>query len=1114
MRRWTIPLRGLTYYWRTNVAAAVAAAVATAALTGSLIIGDSVRGSLRAITLERLGSVDCALTAPRMFQVGLAGRIRTRLNENGGTTELRAALRLSTALVDAASDRRASRVTLLGVTPDFWEIAPGGPNAHPGPGQVVLNSVLADELGVAAGDSVLLMLEHAGDVPGDLALARRTDTVRTLGVEVVAVIGNRGVGRFSLAPDQRLPRNAYVDLSWLGRRLGKSDRANYLLASQSGQADGQAAIARLAAAINAHLQLTDLGLKVIVDRQRRIVQLVSEEMVLPPVVGDAAVAVVEERYPLMSWRILTHLANTIRVGDREIPYSTVVGIGEGDEDRLFLNQWAASDLNAKVGDRVSVSFYASETDEGRLVERTESFMLAGVRPLREPQGDRLLTPEYPGVTDAKRIGDWDPPFPVDLKRIRPIDEEYWGKYRATPKAYVSWAAARRLWGSRYGDLTAVRIDVPASRDLDAVAKEFRRALLAKLSPARFGLVFRPVREEGLAASAGNTNFAEYFFYFSFFLIVSALMLVGMLFRLGVEHRASQMGLLLATGWRVASVRRLLLVEGAATAGLGALLGGAGAVGYAWLILVGLGRWFAVIEPGDLQLHVAAGPVAAGAAAGFLAGLAAIFLTVRRVVGVEPRSLLAGRIAPAANTTGVSSRRGRWAAAVVLLAAAIVLVSISGPNRAIPQAAGFFGGGSLLLTAALVGLSAWLSGPVRARVARGRAAYFRLALRNAGRNPGRSVLTVGLVACALFVIVSVEAFRQRGPGDTSDRGGGSGGFTLIARSDLPVPYNPADAASHDDLNIGAAAAATMKDARIFPLRLRDGDEASCLTLYRPLSPRILGVPEALAERGGFRFAAGGDRDNPWELLDAPIEDSDGDVPVVPALADAGSAQYILHLPVGGELTILDEAGGPVRLRLVGTLSHSIFQSELLISEESFRKLFPRQSGYRSFLIDAPPAQTEAVSDALESSLADFGLDVTPTADWLSAYAQVENTYLSTFQALGALGLLLGTFGLAAVLLRNVMQRRSELALLRAVGFRRSALGGLVLAETVLLLLLGLFIGTASAMVTIIPHLADRAHVPLDSLVVVLAAVSAAGVGSGGVAVAAALRTPLLPALRAE
>jgi hypothetical protein len=92
-----------------------------------------------------------------------------------------------------------------------------------------------------------------------------------------------------------------------------------------------------------------------------------------------------------------------------------------------------------------------------------------------------------------------------------------------------------------------------------------------------------------------------------------------------------------------------------------------------------------------------------------------------------------------------------------------------------------------------------------------------------------------------------------------------------------------------------------------------------------------------------------------------------------------------------------------------LSDSIFQSELLMSEDNYLRAFPDQEGFRFFLLDAPAGQSDRVSATLEQGSADLGLDVVSTAERLAGFHRVENTYLSTFQSLGGLGLVLGTLG---------------------------------------------------------------------------------------------------------
>jgi ABC-type antimicrobial peptide transport system permease subunit len=198
-----------------------------------------------------------------------------------------------------------------------------------------------------------------------------------------------------------------------------------------------------------------------------------------------------------------------------------------------------------------------------------------------------------------------------------------------------------------------------------------------------------------------------------------------------------------------------------------------------------------------------------------------------------------------------------------------------------------------------------------------------------------------------------------------------------------------------------------------------------------------------------------------------------------------------------------------------LDDSILQGELVMSEAHFRSLFPEQEGYRFLLVETMPAQREPVALAIEEALTDSGADVRSTAERLAEFHQVENTYLATFQMLGGLGLLLGTVGLGAVLLRNVMERRRELALLRALGYRQTHFFAMVIAENTLLLVGGLFAGALCAMLAIAPVLLEQnGRLPVQALALLLGSVLAAGLLTSLVATVAALRSPLLAALRSE
>ena len=294
-----------------------------------------------------------------------------------------------------------------------------------------------------------------------------------------------------------------------------------------------------------------------------------------------------------------------------------------------------------------------------------------------------------------------------------------------------------------------------------------------------------------------------------------------------------------------------------------------------------------------------------------------------------------------------------------------------------------------------------------------------------------------------------------------RSANTAGFTLLADTLLPiVPTTRPAVEGQDELFVAdlfeegeALAGVTLER-----FRLRPGEDASCLNLYQAKDPRVLAPTPAFVAEGRFAFGATAaetpdEEANPWLLLDREFADG-----AIPAIADSTSLNYALHIGIGDDFVLNRDTDRPITLRIVGALSDSIFQRELLISEAHFERVFPDYEGYRFFLIDAPPARMADVSAALEDRLVDFGFDVVSAGERLAAFHRVENTYLATFQTLGGLGLILGTFGLGAVLLRNVLERRRELALMRAVGYNARHLSLMVLAENAFLLFAGLVTGT--------------------------------------------------------
>jgi ABC-type antimicrobial peptide transport system permease subunit len=1022
------------------------------------------------------------------------------------------------------------------------------------PKQVVLSDRVAAKLAVKPGERVKIGVERFSDMPRSASLAKRSssDVIATEEFTVAAILRQDSqLNDFNLTPNPETPLNVFVPIPTLSRMVS-GDAAPKATTLFSSTAD----INELNAALRARLKPEDYGLKFREIDRRGYLSVESMDLILSPTTVDAIQAAAKQLH-LHSEPTIIYVADSLSYGDKEIPYPIIAGLNPSAAEPLgpflppglstladgeiVLVKWDDSPLNG-LPDRskLQIRYYDPEVEGEGSLKTAELTLRAPAAPIGNIGAalDRDLTPEIRGVTDARAdLYNWDRPpvLPKEKIKIRVPEKHpravFYNKFKATPMAYVNFDTAKTLFSSRYGAVTSVRIAPEKNESVEQLTERLVPVLLKHLDPKSAGLVFDPIRDRLLTASKGGTDFGGLFLGFSCFLIAAALMLVGLLFRLTLDRRAKEVGLLLASGFSVHHVRSLLLFEGLGLAVLGALLGLVLGVGYNRLLLtVLLELWPDKQVANILEPHATTMSFVYGFGITVLMSLIALWLSIRSLVKIPPPALLRGETQVAAIEHKPGAPIAKWLViACTPLGIALVVAGkfVSNPDM---QAMAFFGGGALLLVAGLAALRLWMKRTRHAVVnGRGMPALAQLGSRNAARNTARSLLTAALLASAAFLLVAVESFRRQPGTEFLDKNGGSGGFNLIAEVDVPVFQSFDSGPGRNDLEsrlqvaFGSsedprykAAIAELQDIEVFPLRLRDGDDASCMNLYQAARPRVLGVTESLIQRGGFKFyateASTTERQvNPWLLIKGQA--TKGPAPI-PVFCEQNTAQWMLKKSIGEEFTMPGDDGKDVTLRLVGTLSDSPFQSELLMSDESFGQAFPNTGGYRVFLIRTPPGKEDAVGRVLSIAFRANGLIATPTRERVAAYQAVIGAYLSTFQLLGGLGLLLGVLGLAVVVLRGVWERVGELALLRAVGYRTRQLQFLVLAENALLLFAGLAIGVLAALISVAPHIAEGAAVPWTRLAIILGLVLVLGLGVASAATAGILRVPVIPALRRE
>jgi hypothetical protein len=180
MRTTRLIKRSLAYYWQTNLVVVLGVAIAVAVLTGALLIGESVRGSLRDLVSQRLGATDYIVASTNFFREDLAtDLLQPGTFTTSGIAAASPLIALDGLVTHEPSRRRAGDVRVYGVDERFWKFN-GAAVETPQNREVLLSESLAAELGTQTGDSILLRIEKPSDIPVESVHGRKEDPGRTI----------------------------------------------------------------------------------------------------------------------------------------------------------------------------------------------------------------------------------------------------------------------------------------------------------------------------------------------------------------------------------------------------------------------------------------------------------------------------------------------------------------------------------------------------------------------------------------------------------------------------------------------------------------------------------------------------------------------------------------------------------------------------------------------------------------------------------------------------------------------------------------------------------------------------------------------------------------------
>jgi len=1027
-------LKSFRFYLKRNLLVMAGVALTTAILTGALMIGDSMRFSLKQIVNSRLGNATYVVEASdRYFTTSLADALT-----KSARLEVAPLFIINGSAIADGGQNRVNRVQFIGTDDRFSPFAGTDIYRNLSDNEVIINNQLARRLNVKAGDALLFRMAKASLVPLNTPFVSDTETSVSFRATIRQVAGGEERGDFNLQNAQSTPFNVFLPLDKLNRLMEMEGRSNRLLVA------GEIPFSALDSALNASLTPADAGLKFDFLPDKAEFGITSDRIFLDSLTWDLLSGVEGKR------DILTYFVNAIRSGERGVPYSFVSSWNdiELEEGEIILNDWTAGDLKTSFGDSVTLTWF--EVGPLRqLVEKSARLKVSKVVPMNGDYGDSSLMPFIPGLSDAGHCREWEAGVPVQLDQIRDKDEAYWNRYKGTPKAFVSYDFAKKHWSNRFGSSTAIRI--PSSGFSE---EEFREHFSRYARAADFGIFVRPVKAEGLKAAEGGTDFGQLFLGLSFFLLLTALLITALLFRLNLETREKQIGTMVQLGFSRKLLFRIFLAEGLLIAlpGIAAgLLLGLLYVGVIFYFLNSI--WFDIVRTSVILLNVRISTLVVGVLLSLvISGLSILF---------PLRNYLRKSVAILQKKSGLSSSKPKsgsimWVGVLLLLIGlSVTLHQIVAGGSQIP---GYF------FISGVFFLSGWLW-VFRSLISRNSLknehppGLYTLLQRSASRHLNRSMAIVITFSLGAFLVIAVGANRQGLSPSGKDKNSGTGGFGFYAETVVPVLHDVNDRARR----LAEGIDTTWKATQFYRM---SGDDASCLNLNRVTNPSLLAV-DVSELSGRFDFQVLADemkREDPWLLLKEELPGG-----VIPAVADQTVIQWGLGMKTGDTLLYLGEKGDTLRLKLTGGLFPSIFQGHLLIDKSHFLRHYPSHSGSMVFLTRE---HEEQVKDELLLHYRDYGMDIVSTPEKLASFQSVTNTYLSIFMALGFLALAIGTLGILVVVTRTLLERRKELNIMQALGFNRRQLVLQMVAEYSGLLASALGIALLTAFLSLLPAILDR------------------------------------------
>ncbi len=988
------------YYARYYRLVAAAVMLLMAVLSGSLLLGDSVRGTLRDRVAERLDGAETVITSGTDFlsdavmQLPLLADARGYLLAQGFVSD----------------EGRLLPVYVWGTDYDSLSL-----------GQCLVNDPLRKRLRQHS-DIVLHLPSHSLVPSGSLFVTKSYATQLRLHVE-----GTKDVehgGNLLLMNEQALPLNVFLSREELAEAMELQGKLNVIL-SQRRISDSDLLQGWNPQWSGIHVSDTSL---------------VADRIFLPSSLIDSIQSV--QRY--FSYLVNDLCVSHAPAGDTQqtdtVPYSFVTAVEAWQGERLeghamILSDYAAQRLRVGVGDSVDMSYFVAH-DLKNLDTASQRFCVKRVVPLTDFMQDSLLVTSFPGLSHVEKCTDWDSDLPIRMDHVHKVDEDYWYTYQQLPKALVAYDAVIDHWGNSFGTATALRF-TENQLSVDSASLHFTLAS------------FRA--SDALALAGSGTDFSSLFLALGFFLIVSAILLMRSPLQEMLSARASEVRLYAQLGYPRKRIYRIFYREIMTVILLASPFGILVGVAYSGLTLWLLGNvWSGATHTEGFALHVQPLTLLAGWLAGLLVCVLTLLWLLRRTLNSRPASAVQPPRLPMQH------------AAIILLVITSLLVTcnfISLHSMALFVLCGLLW---------IITLGLFLETYIRARAIPTRSlTRQRLVWQSLYASLRHQRVAYWTLSLGVFTVFAVGLNRP----DFGDRDSwqtATGGYSYYVETTVPIQYDLNNPAARTRLSL-----TDLPEGTVFLQFLRHtADEASCLNLNRVATPTII-APLPPPEEGALVCSQAAKTVSanssfysilsPFGLAAPSSGDGEEDL-----FLDQESLVWSLMRSVGDTLYYTDSRGREVPLVIAGSYPTGIFHGSALMPAETFRRLWPDESGVEVLLVKS--SRPDEAVELLSVALSEYGMHVQTTDERVRLFFEVTDTYLLIFFTLGALGLLLGICSMLIIVRKNLTAQRPSICLLRALGFPERVVRVQLLRENVAVPLYAVAVGAVGSVISISANVA--------------------------------------------